>query len=339
MLSRRMALPGYLLLATGVVAISLLIVRSASFALAPDLLGWAVSADVAMLLPAIYLLLAGRVGWPRLSAVPVFVLGLLVSRALLPAGHTGLAGRLGFVAAPLELFVLVYLVRETRRVAREYRAVAAGPGRFVEALEIALRRLRVPPRLAQILLTESSVIHYGLLGWTRRRSAPGDGTGFSYHLKCGYGAVVGVFVFLILLETSLVHLLLAPRLAVAAWTLNLLGLYGAVFLLADFNAARLRPVRIADDRLEIRVGLRWRGAIRLRDIEAVELPIAAASARKKDDFKAVLLGDPNLGIRLRRDATATGLYGLSRTFRRVLLAVDDPRGLARAIEDGRAAGA
>jgi hypothetical protein len=326
---RNVAFPLWLAASGVVLATSALVVRSSHFEDDPELLSWAVSFDIAILLPVLYFVFARRARWPLRLVIPVFLLSLVIARLLLPSGHDGLLGALEFVVLPLEILVIGFLIYKARKVVRAYRAQNAGSGDFVEAFETVLSTMIGHRRVAQIAVTEASVIYYGLFGW-RKASAPVPDRTFSYHAKNGFGGLVGVFLFLILIEAGLLHIVLLPRVAVLAWVLLVLSVYGATFLLADFNAARLRPIVVDDHRVNVRVGLRWRTSIAVNDISRVGVASADIGGNN-GTLKAVLIGDANVVVELRQPHMAKGLYGITKRFQRIALAVDDVDGFTRAI--------
>jgi len=328
--SLRLTIPTFVFLSSVVLFCSLLIVRSSFFAANPEVLSWAVSLDITVLLPTLYVFLARRIGWPRISAIPVFLLSLLLAHAVLPAGYDGVLGLLGFAAAPLELLAVLFVAYKTRQVIREYQAVNTEDCDFLEALELALSRILVHPRVVPFILTEVSVIHYGLVAWRKRfLSQPGRRV-FTYHVNSGYGAIMSVFLFLILVETTLLHVVLLPLVAPLAWILIILSVYGVIFLLADYNSARLRPIRIEDELLHVRIGLRWRITIRMEDISRIDVTSMDIENKEKL-LKAVLIPGHNVVIGLRRSYLAKGLYGITKEFDRITLAVDDINGFVEAI--------
>lgn len=329
-LTRRMAIESYALLSGGVLAASLLVVRSARFASEPEILSWAVSCDIALILPACYLLLARRMVWPAVSVIPVFFLSLFAARAVLPAGQNGILPVAWLAAAPLELAALLFVLHKARQIRREVRAGQAGSLPFVEALEAALVRALGSEKTARLVMTEACVIHYALFAWRQKAARPRGALSFTYHVESRYGAVVGVFAFMILVETSLLHILLALWAPWPAWTLSALSLYGILFLLADFNAARLRPIVIGERTLSLNLGLRWRATISREEIESVET-LEGELARDRRTLKAVLIGKPNLILRLRTPHTAIGLYGFTKDFDRIAVGVDDVDGFRRGL--------
>lgn len=326
----RIAAEAYLLLSALVIGAGALVVRSAAFAREPEILAWAVSVDIALLLPALYLLFARRTGWPAFSVVPVLLLALGAARMVLPAGRQGVVSAAELMMIPLELAIFAYAIHMARRIRREYRAGRAGSEEILEPLEEALARVLGSRRAARIFATEAAVLYYSLFAWRRRPPGEGPPRAFTYHVACGYGAVVGVFTFLILVETSLVHVLLWLWKPWVAWVVSAVSLYSILFLIADFNAARRRPILVDGDTLHLRVGLRWRARIPLAEIDQVE-----AAGQEEDlgrgALKAMLIGQPNVIVRLRGEIEAIGWYGRTRRFDRAALGVDDPEGLREAL--------
>ena len=328
--AQSIALPAYLTAAALVLATSSLIVRSPFFGQHPEIMARAVSLDIAVVLPVLYLLLARARGWPRIAVVPVFLLSLLAAHVVLPGEHVGQLRSLELLAVPAEVLAILFLLHKARRLTHRYRDARSGTFGFIEAAEVVLTGAGLGPRTTQIVLTEAAVVHYGLFAWGRKRPLPDSVEAFSYHTASGYGAAVVGFVFLICVETTLLHLALAPRIALLAWILSALGAYGTLFLAADFNAARRRPVLVDDRSLQVRIGFRWRASIPLAEIADVAVTSRDVSG-KQGLLKAALIGDHNLVVSLHTAQGAVGIYGIRKRFDRVLLAVDEPARLARAI--------
>ena len=66
---RRVQLPTFVLFWMAVLAVSFAITRSSQFLADPQLLSLAVTVDMVILVPLVYLVLARRAGWRLLSAV------------------------------------------------------------------------------------------------------------------------------------------------------------------------------------------------------------------------------------------------------------------------------
>ena len=313
----------YLAFVGCVVITSFLVVRSNGFAEHTDLLSLAVTLDIVLLVPGVYLLAAIRMGWRKVTVIPVFVLSLACAHLVLPASGEHYLKYVEFALVPIELFVLAFVVIKARQLRHEYRAAKTESVDFLETIEQVLGRIIDHPRVVQIIATELSLIHYGLLSWRNRPRYTTGGGVFTYHEKSGNGLVLGVFLVLIAIEVPALHLLLGSKFPTLAWVLTALGLYGVVFILGDFNATRLRPIRIHDSKFDLKIGLRWRCTIPLSEIDDIEA--TTFDIEDRDGLlNCVVIGNQNLVIRLKRPHTATGIYGFEREFDRIAIAVDEP---------------
>ena len=117
------------------------------------------------------------------------------------------------------------------------------------------------------------------------------------------------------------HFLLPRGWALAS---NAVHLYTVLWLIGDLRALVLRPIRVEDGKLLLRIGLRWEADIPLRQIAAVE-------RSAPQGLKLGVLGSPNLALRLRAPAELHGPFGIRKTADVLLLQVDDPEGLERAL--------
>jgi hypothetical protein len=97
------------------------------------------------------------------------------------------------------------------------------------------------------------------------RSDPGA---LTLHRRSSWNVVALGLGLVIVVETVPTHLVAMERAPAVAWALSALSLYALLWLIGDSQALRLRPCRLEDDALRVRVGLRWK----------VEVPRAAFAA-------------------------------------------------------------
>ncbi len=319
---KRPHFPVFLLFWSTVLAVSFFVIRSSGFATHPDLLSAAVTLDLVILVPLVYLVLARRMGWRLLSAVPILVLMLVAANLLIPRDHQQVLHVVELMLAPLELALLTFLVLKVRSVRKAYRQTGAGADDFLETLEEVLGRTVDAGRPGKMIATEIAMIYYGLFAWRKKPLDRPGVTSFTYHRKCSHGTVMGVFIFLILVEAGALHWYLLPRIPTLAWIIFGLSIYSVVFLLADLNSARLRPIFIDGDDLVVRVAMRWRARIPLAWIERAET--TTHDIEDKDGLvNGFLVPNQNVVLHVDRPVTAHGLYGMKKEFRRLSLAMDD----------------
>jgi hypothetical protein len=173
-------------------------------------------------------------------------------------------------------------------------------------------------------------LYYALCSWQRQEA--GGCASFSYHRESGYGAVVAALVMVCGIEAVVVHLLVALWSATAAWLLTALGVYTVVWLLGDYQAARLRALVVGEDALYVRLGLRWSLRVPYDQIVRVVPPGREELGRRTPGYlHAVLLVAPQVVLELGGPMRARGPYGVGKEVTRVGIAVDDLEGLHAAL--------
>jgi hypothetical protein len=295
-----------------------------------DVLAYAVTADLVLLVPLLYYLFVvrGR-GWPAVTVAPVFLISLLAAGGILPEPHHGLLDALAWFAVPAELFVVGFVAVKARQVARAYRAAGTGTTDPAAQLRVAARQALGDHVVADIVAFELALLYYAVLSW-RRRPATG---GFSHHRRAGYGAVLGTLGVVMAVETVGLHVLVQRWSPAAAWVLTALSLYALVWLLGDLQAVRLRPLRVERDALVLRVGLRWTLVVPFDAVEVLRPFDPQRDGRKRRGYlAAVVAGGPRYLLVLRHPLQAEGPYGLRRTVRAVGFRVDAPEVFEEALQ-------
>jgi hypothetical protein len=183
--------------------------------------------------------------------------------------------------------------------------------------------------LPRVFALELAIVGYAIAGWRRPRASATRFTATN-----GWSLYAGVFAFLCLVETPVVHV--ALRLAsrsttfgdtgalhawsTAAWIATALSLYSVVWLAGDAHALRHGGVIVGEDALELRLGVRWRGRIPWAQV-------ASITRGSEADLDASILG-ANTVIRMHAPVTLRGPLGRMRTGASLALSLDDPDGFA-----------
>ncbi|HYU34569.1 MAG TPA: hypothetical protein VEW48_20660 [Thermoanaerobaculia bacterium] len=300
----------------------------------PDLLALGITLDLVVVVPCLvyFLLVRGR-GWSPLLVIPAFIVSLAVAGRVLPTSRQQALHVLEWLAIPLELIVVGLVVVKARQVARRMRSAGpADPGTLFERMRDAAREVLGANLLSDVLAFEIAICHHALAGWrTRPVSSPET---FTYHRRVAYGAILGALMLVMIPETIGLHVLLQRWNATAAWVLTVLSIYGVFWLLGLYQAVRLRPIRIEEDRLLIRIGLKWRVEVPFQDVAAVEILRGGTVLPKRKDFlRAVVLGDARYLLTLKRPATAEGPYGIRRRVEQIAFTVDEPQRFEAALKD------
>lgn len=312
----------FALLATGIYAAEVAIVRMRWNR--PDLVAVGVMSDLIVVVPLVYWFLAvRRGGWPRLSVVPVVLLGILGAALMLPQDRGLLREVVRVLAIPYEIGLITWIAIRTRRAVR----LTPGDGDTLERMRSVAGDVLPSRRVAEAIAFEMAVLYYALLSWRRR---PEEVKGaFTYHRKSGYGAIVFALLLMMAAEGIPAHILIVRWSPVAAWVLTALTAYGVLFFLADWRAMRLRPILLDADGLRVRIGVRCTVTVPRERIAAIHRKRPPGS----DPYiRASLPGPMPLWLELTEPVTAKGPYGTEKRARWISLTVDDPEGFRQALE-------
>lgn len=295
-------------------------------------------------------MLARDFGWSARALVGLFLASLMLAGAVLPAAQEGPLRMMHLAVAPLELFLMAYLFRRVARARRKVRAWPVGAGGFDvhDTILLATADVVGRGRFAEILADEMSVLYYALAARPTDADANPQAEvvaeappALTYHRKTAYGAVVFALILTSLGEVPAMHFLVRLWSDRVAWVITALGVYGVLWVIGDWRACRLRPIRVVDGTLRIRFGLRWRMDIPLERLVAVRAPTPAEKAtRGSVDLRLALPGGSWTVLELDRPVEAVGMYGRRRSVRTLGLGVDEPARLGAifaAVEAARSA--
>ena len=326
-LSRRSLYPAAFLLALATVYAADIFAASVLGRSAhPDLLALGITLDLVVVVPGLvyFLLVRGR-GWSPLVVIPAFIVSLAVAGRVLPADRQQFLRFFEWLAIPAELIVVGLVVVKARQVARRMRSAGPpDPGTLFERMREAAREVLGANLLADMLAFEIAICHCALAGWRARPvSSP---LTFTYHRRVAYGAIMAALLLVLVAETIGLHLLLQRWSPAVAWVLTALSIYSAFWLLGLYQAVRLRPIRIEEDRLLIRIGLKWRVEVPFADVAAFEiLRPGTVLPTRKDLLRAVVLGEARYLLRLARPLIAEGPYGIRKQVEQIAFTVDEPQ--------------
>lgn len=300
-----------------ILGLSYLIIQSGYYLPNTDIFSLAITIDIVFFIPLIYFLFIRKRKISKITIIPVIALSYLIASFLLPANDHTYLEMTKKLLVPLELIAVGFIVYKVRLTAK---STAVGND-FVNNLRNTLHNILGESRITDFFTTEISIFYYGLFGWTGKQEIA-NGKAFTYHKRSGYSVIVGVFFFLILIETLSLHLLISQWRTAVAWIFTSLSAYGVLFLFADLNAARKRPVIIDDHSVQIRIGFRWMLTIPFKNMSYIN----KGFEMKKNDknfLRLVLIGSENIIIGLKEPVEVKGLYGISKTCNRLGLFIDN----------------
>lgn len=310
----------FVVLAPGLVAVQLFAAGRPLPAADAHALAIAVTVDLVVGLPLLgYVVLSRRAGWPPLVAAPLFLLGLLLARLLVPDADGPARQVLEYLALAVEALIVASVMFKARSLRRGYVEQRPGHVYGFEALRQTLTRVFPGDRTADIVASEMATMGLAVLGWRRSYTAPDRATVFPYLQRSGYTSVFVAVLVAMAIEAVGVHLLVDHWWPTTAWVVTGLTVYSMVWLTGDYHALRLAPHVVRDGRLHLRVGLRLAADVPLGLVDRVQ----PWTPRATTDQNFVAFGVPQVVLVLRDAVVVRGLFGRRRDARTLGVAVDD----------------
>lgn len=334
-LIRRHPLPIFFLLAGSLFFLEYWIAVSPRLPAGAAVVEAAITIDLLVGVPLLgYLLLVRTRRAPLAVVALLFLAALALANFILPASRQTYLDRVEIVAPLVELTLLTLLALKCRHIRAVYRQERPNHIFAADAVEASLGRVLGVPSVAALLITELTLVSNFFTGWFRRfQPAPGQ-IAFTYHRRSSYGLMVSALCLLLVVETSLVHLIVRHWSNTAAWILTLASAYTLLWVIGDYHAIRLRPIVLEAERLHLRAGQRWRLSIPYSLIGDIRRP-TKADAKRADYVNFAVAGEPGLVLELAAPVEAVGLLGRRKQARFIGLTVDDPKAFQTALAQRR----
>jgi hypothetical protein len=326
----RLPLVSFALIATGIYATALTLMRMRATLRHPDLVSAGLLTDLLIVIPlAFYWLVVRRAGWPARTLIPLFLFSLTGAALVVPDQRETLKRLSEILSIPAEIGLVAWIAVRTTRSLRNTKG-RPGMEDVLERIREVAREILPARRVSEAIAFEMSVLYYSLFSWRRYPrypQVPSGARAFTYHRTSGYGALGFAFLIATAAEAIPVHVLVARWSPRGAWFLTALALYGLFWFLADYRATHLRPILLDDETLYIRTGLRWTIQVPRARIVAIH-----KKAPKSEPFlRATLPMMKPLWIELSEPVKAQGPYGIEKQARWISVAVDDAKAFQEAI--------
>lgn len=314
-----------------IIATSICLAFSSLLSIYPEL-AVGVTYDLALTAPLFYLFFIRKTKIPKTSAVPLFVGGLILASYLIPAENQfHLSIIKSWILPVVEISVLAYIGIKTYKIYTSYKLAKNKNSDILKILNEACESLFGIPVLAKVAAFEFAVIYYAFVSW--KKPIQNEFT-FSYHKASGKIALYMAIIFILSIETLVLHILVARWNVILAWILTVTSVYLLIQIFAHSKAVYQRPIEIIGEKLFIRYGLFGGAIIHLSNIEKIEF-----STSKNEDNKDVkqvsLVGDLeqfNTHIYLKKQEIFCGFYGSKCKFKTLLLFIDDKEKFKQIIE-------
>jgi hypothetical protein len=281
-----------------------------------------ITVDLVFSIPLIHFFLSRRNSNLKYSTALFFTAGLLVANFIIPKNNQFLLHEVKVWVVPvIELCSIVFFVIQTKKIRSKHALLRKNNDDFYTVFKQVLKEL-LPTRLAAIITAEISAFYYGFFNW--RKVDYTDKT-FSYHKKTGTVSLIGVFIFMIMVETFVFHLLLQRWSEKIACSVSGLSFYAALQAFGIAKSILKRPIQINDDQLIIPYGILAETVIDLKDIVSVEAynkqSITGENLKALSPFKK--LEEPDIILNLTQLYHIEGIYGSKKAFDQLLINVDE----------------
>lgn len=289
-----------------------------------DVLNLAITADLLLTVPLVYLLLIRKSQIPNATVIPFMIVGLFIGSYFLPQeSQTYLSIYKTWALPVIEITIVAFVIVKVRRAIKKYKRLKDSTPDFYDALKNTCREI-LPKRLVMPFVTEVAVFYYGFLSWRTKKINENE---FTYHRNSGTPALLGGFIMVIGIETVALHFLLARWSMVIAWVLTALSAYTAIQGFGFARSLSKRPISINKDSLTLRYGIWNEAHIPFSDIDKVE---RSTKALEKNELTRTLspfggLESHNVIIHLNKENELIGLYGMKKKFNLLGLHIDRPK--------------
>ena len=180
----------------------------------------------------------------------------------------------------------------------------------------------LPKKISYAFATEVAVFYYGFINWKNTKPKLKE---FSYHKGSGIISTLIAVLFIISIETFVVHILISKWNETVAWILSVLGIYTAVQIFGFMKSISRRYISIENGILHLRYGILCETSVELKNIRSIELSSADipkdSTIRKFSAFSN--LESHNVIIRLEEEQIMIRPYGFKVKFKELALYIDN----------------
>lgn len=294
-------------------------------------LSFAITFDLLITSPLIYLLLIRKTDIPKLTVVPFFGIGIVVATLILPASNQHFLDLAKLWLVPVvEVTILSIVIYKVRKAVLFYKKSKSKSLDFFTEFKNACGEI-LPPKSVVFFVNEIAVFYYGFFSWKNPSLKKNE---FTYHKNSGTIALLIAVMMIVGIETTATHFLLRESYHTLAWILTILSIYSAIQVFGILRSMMRRRILIDEGNLYLRYGILSETTIKLSEIQSIELttkPIEFTNTIRK----LSPLGDlesHNVVIKLKNENTLSGFYGKKRTFQSIAFFVDNKNEFITAIE-------
>lgn len=304
-----------------IIGVLIILAKSSLFKANPNALSIGITVDLLLTVPVIYLILVRKTNIPRATFVPFVIAGMIICSIILPEQNQYYLDLFKTWVFPIiEVSILLYIIFNVSKAIKQYKLKKNKTIDFYTALKSTCYDI-LPKGLVVPVVTEIAVFYYGFVYWKKKKLNENE---YSYHKNSGTVALFIAIILIIAIETLVLHILLEKWSTLAAWILTFLSIYSGIQLFGFLKSMFKRPISIENDKLFLRYGIMNESIIDIKHIESIEVSTKPQELNK-NIRKLSFLGElesHNVVIKLKEENTLTGLYGITKKYKTLVLHVD-----------------
>jgi len=305
-----------------IIGLMIFIAKSSLFRLNLASLAIGITFDILLTVPFVYFLLIRKTTIPKTTIVPVLIFGVIICSIILPSENQYYLNLFKTWVLPVvELSVLSFVIYSVRKGINNYKQKKHSSFDFFTTLKKTCYEI-LPKNVVILVVTEIAVFYYGFIYWKNRELKENE---FSYHKDSGTITLLIAIIFIVAIETVTFHILLLKWSNSAAWILTFLSIYSAIQIFGFLRSMFKRPISIENNNLYLRYGIMNEATIVLKEIDSIEISSKDIELNKKTRKLSFLgeLESHNIIIRLKKENTLIGLYGIKKKFKVLALHIDN----------------
>ncbi|OIQ30862.1 MAG: hypothetical protein BM564_01225 [Bacteroidetes bacterium MedPE-SWsnd-G2] len=304
-----------------IIGILVLIAQSSNFKANPNSLSIGITADLLLTVPVIYFLLIRKTSIPKTTVLPFLILGMVICTMIIPSENQYYLDIFKTWIFPvIELSIVSFIIFNIRKAVKRYRLIKTDSFDFFTTLKNTCYHL-LPKGAVIPVVTEIAVFYYGFVYWKKRKLKANQ---FSYHKDSGSVTLLIAIIFIIAIETITIHIVLSKWNSTVAWIFTVLSMYSGIQIFGFVKSMFKRPISIENNKLFLRYGIMNETTIDLSTIDSIEISskdIELNTETRKLSFLGALESH-NIIIRLKQENTLTGLYGITKNYKNLVLHID-----------------
>ncbi len=286
-------------------------------------LAMGITYDLTIVSPVLYFLLIRKSKLPNISAVPVFVLGVVLATLILPTQfQLHLSNIKVFVLPIVELIVISTILWKVSKTIKTFRSLSNTGRDFYLLFKQSASQVLGQPLVAAVLATEVAMIYYALFAWKKRIISPNEYSAFRENAVI---ATLATFIFLIVAETFALHFILIKWNITVAWVLFGVSLYTGIQLFGHLRAIRKRYTKLEERVLHLKYGLFGDVSFSVDQIEEIKITSKSINDETLKVQQLAILSameSHNIAIYLKQPAIIQKAYGIAKSCDVVLFHID-----------------